>query len=86
MSTFSSNIHRVYQAIEMGIKYNRKVAIIGRSMERNLEVAMNLGYIKLPFGIFILEKIYWIKVQKLIVKLWPKYLYNQQLILSLNKD
>lgn len=53
MSTFSSNIHRVYQAIEMGIKYNRKVAIIGRSMERNLEVAMNLGYIKLPFGIFI---------------------------------
>ncbi len=53
MSTFSSNIHRVYQAIDMGIKYNRKVAIIGRSMERNLEVAMNLGYIKLPFGIFI---------------------------------
>lgn len=53
MSTFSSNIHRVYQAIEIGIKYNRKVAIIGRSMERNLEVAMNLGYIKLPFGIFI---------------------------------
>ncbi len=53
MSTFSSNIHRVYQAIEKGIKYNRKVAIIGRSMERNLEVAMNLGYIKLPFGVFI---------------------------------
>jgi len=53
MSTFSSNIHRVYQAIECGLKYNRKVAIIGRSMERNLEVAMNLGYIKLPFGIFI---------------------------------
>jgi ribonuclease J len=53
MSTFSSNIHRVYQAIEYGIKHNRKVAIIGRSMERNLEVAMNLGYIKLPFGIFI---------------------------------
>ena len=53
MSTFSSNIHRVYQAIEYGLKYNRKVAIIGRSMERNLEVAMNLGYIKLPFGIFI---------------------------------
>jgi ribonuclease J len=53
MSTFSSNIHRVYQAIDKGVKYNRKVAIIGRSMERNLEVAMNLGYIKLPFGIFI---------------------------------
>jgi ribonuclease J len=53
MSTFSSNIHRVYQAIKYGIKYNRKVCIIGRSMEKNLEVAMNLGYIKLPKNIFI---------------------------------
>ena len=35
MSTFSSNIHRVYQAIEWGLKYNRKVCVIGRSMERN---------------------------------------------------
>jgi len=46
MSTFSSNIHRVYQAIEKGIKYGRKVCIIGRSMEQNLNVAMDLGYIK----------------------------------------
>ena len=54
MSTFSSNIHRVYQAIERGMKYGRKVSIIGRSMERNLDVAMELGYIKnLPKDIFI---------------------------------
>jgi len=53
MSTFSSNIHRVYQAIERGIKYGRKVCIIGRSMEQNLNVAMDLGYIKLPRDIFI---------------------------------
>jgi ribonuclease J len=53
MSTFSSNIHRVYQAITHGIKYGRKVCIIGRSMEKNLDVAMNLGYIKLPKNIFI---------------------------------
>lgn len=53
MSTFSSNIHRVYQAIEHGIKYNRKVCVIGRSMERNLETTMELGYIKLPKNIFI---------------------------------
>ena len=53
MSTFSSNIHRVYQAIAHGIKYNRKVCIIGRSMEKNLDVAMDLGYIKLPKNIFI---------------------------------
>jgi len=53
MSTFSSNIHRVYQAIAHGIKHNRKVCIIGRSMEKNLDVAMDLGYIKLPKDIFI---------------------------------
>jgi len=53
MSTFSSNIHRVYQAIQHGIKYNRKICIIGRSMEKNLDVAMDLGYIKLPKDAFI---------------------------------
>jgi len=53
MSTFSSNIHRVYQAIDYGLKYNRKICIIGRSMEKNLDVAMDLGYIKLPKNAFI---------------------------------
>ena len=53
MSTFSSNIHRVYQAIQHGIKYNRKICIIGRSMEKNLDVAMDLGYIKIPKDAFI---------------------------------
>lgn len=53
MSTFSSNIHRVYQAINFGIKYNRKVAVIGRSMEKNLDIARELGYISFPQGIFI---------------------------------
>jgi len=53
MSTFSSNIHRVYQAIDHALKYNRKVCVIGRSMERNLETAMQLGYIKLNQNIFI---------------------------------
>jgi ribonuclease J len=53
MSTFSSNMHRVYQAIQYGIKYGRKVCVIGRSMERNLEVCMQYDYIKLPKNIFI---------------------------------
>lgn len=53
MSTFSSNIHRVYQAITYGLKYNRKVAVIGRSMEKNLDIARELGYIDLPHNIFI---------------------------------
>ena len=53
MSTFSSNIHRVYQAIERGIKSNRKVCVIGRSMEKNLDLAMGLGYVKFPKDSFI---------------------------------
>lgn len=53
MSTFSSNIHRVYQAITYGLKYNRKVSVIGRSMEKNIDIARELGYINLPNNIFI---------------------------------
>ncbi|MCR2107489.1 ribonuclease J [Campylobacter upsaliensis] len=53
MSTFSSNIHRVYQAITYGLRYGRKVCVIGRSMERNLYTTMELGYIKLDRKIFI---------------------------------
>lgn len=53
MSTFSSNIHRVSQAMEHGIKYNRKICVIGRSMEKNIELTMNLGYISFPKDKFI---------------------------------
>lgn len=53
LSTFSSNVHRVFQAIQTGIKYGRKICVIGRSMERNLEVAMQYEYIKLPKNIFV---------------------------------
>lgn len=53
MSTFSSNIHRIAQAIDFALKYNRKVCIIGRSMERNLFTAIELGYLKLDKKIFV---------------------------------
>ncbi|MDY0234078.1 MAG: ribonuclease J [Sulfurimonas sp.] len=53
LSTFSSNIHRVYQAIQYGVKYNRKVCVIGRSMERNIETAMQYDYIRLNKNIFV---------------------------------
>ncbi len=53
LSTFSSNIHRVYQAIQYGIKYGRKICVIGRSMERNIEIAMQYDYIRLPKSAFV---------------------------------
>ena len=53
LSTFSSNIHRVQQAIQYGIKYGRKVCVIGRSMERNIEIALQYDYVRFPKNIFI---------------------------------
>lgn len=53
LSTFSSNIHRVYQAIQYGLKYNRKICVIGRSMERNIETAMQYDYVRLNKSIFV---------------------------------
>lgn len=53
MSTFSSNLHRVAQAIDRGIKFGRKICVIGRSMEKNLDIAMTLGYLKYPKDQFI---------------------------------
>ena len=53
LSTFSSNIHRVQQAIQYGVKHGRKVCVIGRSMERNIEIAMQYDYVKLPKNIFV---------------------------------
>lgn len=53
MSTFSSNVHRVYQAITHGAKYGRKVCVIGRSMEKNLWVAIKLGYVDIDQSLFI---------------------------------
>jgi ribonuclease J len=46
MSTFSSNLHRVVQAIDRGIAQGRKICVIGRSMEKNIDVAMMMGYLK----------------------------------------
>ncbi len=53
MSTFSSNVHRIYQAMEKAIKHNRKICVIGRSMERNIEITRTLGYINIDEKHFI---------------------------------
>ena len=48
VTTFASNVHRVQQIIDAAVAYNRKVIINGRSMETMVEVATNLGYLKVP--------------------------------------
>ena len=53
MSTFSSNVHRIYQAMERGVKHGRKICVIGRSMERNIETNRALGFVDIPDKHFI---------------------------------
>jgi ribonuclease J len=53
MSTFSSNVHRIYQAMERGVKHDRKICVIGRSMERNIEVTRKLGFVDIDDRHFI---------------------------------
>lgn len=50
VATFASNIHRMQQIINSSIKYGRKVAFSGRSMEGISKVAMELGYLHIPEG------------------------------------
>lgn len=47
VATFSSNIHRIQQIVDAGIRYNRKVAFNGRSMENVVRVARELGYLQI---------------------------------------
>ncbi len=53
IATFASNVHRLQQAIANAYKYNRKVAIAGRSMVNVVGIAAELGYIDFPKEIFV---------------------------------
>ena len=68
VATFASNVHRVQQIINLAEQYGRRVAVSGRSMITVLEVAMQLGYTKVPKGILIdIDKIKKIPPEQLVV-------------------
>ncbi len=46
VTTFASNLHRVQQVFDIAAKHERKVAVAGRSMDRNIGVARELGFVK----------------------------------------
>lgn len=52
-SCFSSSIHRIRIAMELADKHNRKVALIGRSIDNSAEIAQDLGYLDPPQGLLI---------------------------------
>jgi ribonuclease J len=53
VTSFASNIHRVQQVIDAASRLDRKVALVGRSMRKNFNIASNLGIANAPQGIFI---------------------------------
>jgi ribonuclease J len=53
VASFASNVHRVQQIIDAAAKYDRKVAISGRSMVNIISVANQLGYMKIPEGVLV---------------------------------
>ncbi|NLC57995.1 MAG: ribonuclease J [Armatimonadetes bacterium] len=53
IATFASNIHRIQQALDVSAHFGRRVAILGRSMAANTDIAAELGYLNVPEGIRI---------------------------------
>ena len=53
IATFSSNVHRVQQIINVSAEHKRKVAITGRSMSNIISAAIRLGYMSVPDGVLI---------------------------------
>src|SRR3989304_4328659 len=56
VTTMSSNISRLRQAIETAVRHGRRVAISGKSIDRNIKVATRLGYLKIPQNAFVEPK------------------------------
>jgi ribonuclease J len=53
VTSFASNIHRVQQVIDAAVRLDRRVALVGRSMRKNFNIASNLGMAEAPQGLFI---------------------------------
>ena len=53
VASFSSHVHRVQQVLDAAWANHRRVALLGRSMVRNMTIAADLGYLKVPEGVLI---------------------------------
>jgi ribonuclease J len=56
VASFSSHVHRVQQVLDAAVANDRKVVLMGRSMVRNMGIAADLGYLKVPDGVIIEAK------------------------------
>ncbi|WP_308257319.1 ribonuclease J [Saccharothrix luteola] len=53
VACFASHVHRVQQVLDVAVQYERRVALVGRSMVRNMGIAAELGYLNVPDGLFV---------------------------------
>jgi ribonuclease J len=53
VACFASHVHRVQQVLDTAAHHHRKVAFVGRSMVRNMGVARDLGYLRVPGGLLV---------------------------------
>jgi len=53
VSTFASNVHRIQQVVDAAIQFNRKITVVGRSMQNVIAISKDLGYLNVPEGVFV---------------------------------
>ncbi|WP_373047677.1 ribonuclease J [Vulgatibacter sp.] len=53
VATFASNIHRIQQVLDISKRFGRKVVLLGRSMQQNVKLATELGFVDVPFNILV---------------------------------
>ncbi len=53
VATFASNISRIQQVVDTAVRFHRHVAVVGRSMQDNVKMAIDLGYLRVPAGVLI---------------------------------
>jgi len=68
VANFASNIHRIQHLVRMATQFDRKVAVVGRSLQTNFKTARELGFLKVPEGLTVkLEEIDKVPPSKLLL-------------------
>lgn len=68
IATFATNIHRIQQAIDVAVMFSRKVILCGRSIVNNSQIALDLGYLKIPRDTWLrLEDLNTLKDEEVVI-------------------
>ncbi|OGK86155.1 MAG: ribonuclease J [Candidatus Rokubacteria bacterium GWA2_73_35] len=53
LATFASHVHRIQQVLDLTARHGRRAALLGMSMQRNVAIAAELGYLRVPAGVLL---------------------------------